>query len=82
MSVYRYIHYIILLLHHHHYGHTLLLHHHHYGHTTQEEYYATHQCFLTARSLFLLVWNVTDGEAGLLSLQPWLENIEVHMNVH
>ena len=43
----------------------------------QEEYYATHQCFLTNRSLFLLVWNVMDGEAGLLSLRPWLENIEV-----
>ena len=43
----------------------------------QEEYYATHQCFLTKRSLFLLVWNVKDGEAGLLSLRPWLENIEV-----
>jgi GTPase SAR1 family protein len=42
----------------------------------QEEYYATHQCFLTNRSLFLLVWNVMDGEAGLLSLRPWLENIE------
>ena len=23
----------------------------------QEEYYATHQCFLTKRSLYLLVWN-------------------------
>ena len=47
----------------------------------QEEYYATHQCFLTNRSLFLLVWNVMDGEAGLLSLRPWLENIEVHVYI-
>ena len=44
---------------------------------SQEEYYATHQCFLTNRSLFLLVWNAVDGEAGLLSLRFWLENIEV-----
>ncbi len=43
----------------------------------QEEYYATHQCFLTSRSLFLLVWSIEDGEAGLQSLRPWLENIEV-----
>ena len=42
----------------------------------QEEYYATHQCFLTKRSLYILVWNVQDGEEGLLSLRPWLENIE------
>ncbi len=42
----------------------------------QAEYYATHQCFLTKRSLYILVWDVTDGEQGLLDLQPWLENIE------
>lgn len=42
----------------------------------QEEYYATHQCFLTNRSLYLLVWNVEDGEEGLRRLRPWLENIE------
>ena len=42
----------------------------------QEEYYATHQCFLTNRSLYLLVWNIQDGEKGLRSLKPWLENIE------
>lgn len=42
----------------------------------QEEYYATHQCFLTRRSLYLLLWNVMDGEEGLRSLKSWLENIE------
>ena len=42
----------------------------------QEEYYATHQCFLTKRSLYLLLWNVIDGEKGLQRLKPWLENIE------
>ena len=49
---------------------------------TQEEYYATHQCFLTSRSLFLLVWNIEDGEAGLQALRPWLENIEVGNSKH
>ena len=43
----------------------------------QEEYYATHQCFLTQRSLYVLVWNVQMKEAGLESIKPWLENIGV-----
>ena len=41
----------------------------------QEEYYATHQCFLTERSLYLLVWNITHGEEGIRELKPWLDNI-------
>ena len=41
----------------------------------QEEYYATHQCFLTKRSLYLLLWNIKDGEEGVKMLRPWLENI-------
>ena len=54
---------------------------HFFGHffQHQEEYYATHQCFLTNRSLYLLIWNVEDGKAGLHSLKPWLENIEVRV---
>ena len=43
----------------------------------QEEYYATHQCFLSKRSLYLLVWNVTEGDAGVADLKPWLNNISV-----
>ena len=43
----------------------------------QKEYYATHQCFLSKRSLYLLVWNVTEGEAGINDLKPWLSNISV-----
>ena len=41
----------------------------------QEEYYATHQVFLSKRSLYLAVWNVTNGEKGILELKPWLNNI-------
>ena len=41
----------------------------------QEEYYATHQCFLTERSLYLLVWNITHGEEGVRELKPWLDSI-------
>lgn len=42
----------------------------------QEEYYPIHQCFLSKRSLYLLVWSVQDGEAGVRRLKTWLENIE------
>ena len=41
----------------------------------QKEYYATHQCFLSQNSLYLLVWNVTEGDAGIADLEPWLNNI-------
>ena len=41
----------------------------------QEEYYATHQVFLSTRSLYLAVWNVTEGVYGINELKPWLDNI-------
>ena len=41
----------------------------------QEEYYATHQCFMTERSLYLVLWNIMDGEKGINELRPWLDNI-------
>ena len=41
----------------------------------QEEYYATHQCFLSERSLYLLLFNLKDGNAGVEELSPWLNNI-------
>lgn len=47
----------------------------------QEEYYATHQCFLTQRSLYILVWNAQHKEKGLDSLRPWLENIGVREKI-
>ncbi|ELU16154.1 hypothetical protein CAPTEDRAFT_163864, partial [Capitella teleta] len=42
----------------------------------QREYYATHQYFLSKRSLYLVVWKVTEGERGLHSLLQWLVNIQ------
>ena len=42
----------------------------------QEEYYATHQCFLSQRSLYLLVWNVEERDEGIASLKPWLDNLQ------
>jgi len=32
----------------------------------QEDYYATHQCFLSQRSLFLLIWDARELENGEL----------------
>ncbi|VDK83805.1 unnamed protein product [Litomosoides sigmodontis] len=42
----------------------------------QREYYATHQYFLSRRSLYVLVWKVTDGETALPDLRQWLVNIQ------
>ena len=41
----------------------------------QEDYYSTHQCFLSQRSLYLLLFNLKDGDKGVQELKPWLNNI-------
>ena len=43
----------------------------------QREYYATHQYFLSPRSLYLVMWSLIDGEQGVEGLQQWLINIQV-----
>ena len=43
----------------------------------QEVYYATHQCFLSRNTLYLVVWNMTEGEQGIDYLRPWLLNVQV-----
>ena len=43
----------------------------------QREYYATHQYFLSPRSLYLVMWSIIDGERGVEGLQQWLINIQV-----
>ncbi|KAB7496364.1 Leucine-rich repeat serine/threonine-protein kinase 1 [Armadillidium nasatum] len=42
----------------------------------QKEYYATHQYFLSKRSLYLVVWNICDGEKGVEEILQWLVNIQ------
>lgn len=42
----------------------------------QREYYATHQYFLSKRSIYLVVWKITDGEKGVEGLHSWLLNIQ------
>ncbi|KAK9885098.1 hypothetical protein WA026_009320 [Henosepilachna vigintioctopunctata] len=42
----------------------------------QKEYYATHQYFLSKRSLYLVVWKITDGQRGISEILQWLVNIQ------
>ncbi|XP_071748491.1 leucine-rich repeat serine/threonine-protein kinase 1 isoform X2 [Lepeophtheirus salmonis] len=42
----------------------------------QTEYYSTHQYFLSRRSLYLVVWNIVDGEKGMSEIEQWLINIQ------
>lgn len=42
----------------------------------QREYYATHQYFLSPRSLYLVMWSIIEGERGVEGLQQWLINIQ------
>ena len=39
-------------------------------------YQCTHKCFLTYRSVFVCVWDVTEGKEGLQRLTPWLRSIQ------
>ena len=41
----------------------------------EKEYYAIHQCFLSQRSLYLLLFNLKHGDKGVEELRPWLNNI-------
>ena len=41
----------------------------------QKEYYSTHQCFLSKRSMYLLVFNLTHSDRGVQEMKPWLNNI-------
>jgi len=45
----------------------------------QHEYYNNHHYFLSARSIFLVVWNVVDGERGVLGLEFWLRSLKAHL---
>ena len=42
----------------------------------QQEYYATHQYFLSKRSLYLVLWKIIDGEKGVEGIHRWLVNIQ------
>uniref|UniRef100_A0A8D9E2H8 non-specific serine/threonine protein kinase n=1 Tax=Cacopsylla melanoneura TaxID=428564 RepID=A0A8D9E2H8_9HEMI len=42
----------------------------------QREYYATHQYFLSKRSLYLVVWKIPDGQTAIDEILQWLVNIQ------
>lgn len=42
----------------------------------QQEFYATHRYFLSRRSMYLVVWRLTDGISGIQGIQQWLVNIQ------
>lgn len=41
----------------------------------QEDYYATHQVFLSTLALYILVWNMTEQLDGVQQLEGWLDTI-------
>ena len=42
----------------------------------QEDFYSTHQCFLSSRALYLAVYDASRGPEDLESLRSWLLNIK------
>ncbi|XP_055999651.1 leucine-rich repeat serine/threonine-protein kinase 2-like isoform X2 [Ostrea edulis] len=42
----------------------------------QEEFYSTHQCYLSNRALYLVVCNIKEGSSEIERLKPWLCNIQ------
>ena len=47
--------------------------------SNQEGYDATYHCFLSKRSMYLLLWNVTEGDDGVSSLKPFLDSISTQV---
>ena len=43
--------------------------------TGKDECYAAQQCFLSERTIYLLVWNVTEEDVGVTDLKPWFNII-------
>lgn len=41
----------------------------------EEDYYATHQCFLSECSLYLLLWDMQLKEKGVKDLEHWLDTL-------
>ncbi|XP_070193267.1 leucine-rich repeat serine/threonine-protein kinase 2-like isoform X2 [Littorina saxatilis] len=41
----------------------------------QEDFYSTHQCFLSNRTLYLVVYDISLGTEEVDKLKPWLANI-------
>ena len=45
----------------------------------QHSYYHNHHYFLSARSVFLVVWNVLETQKGVDGLEFWLKSLKAHL---
>ena len=45
----------------------------------QHEYYNNHHYFLTARTVFLVLWKMNEGEQGLKGLEFWFRSLAAHL---
>ena len=46
----------------------------------EERYSVINQCFLSQHSLFLLLFNLKDGDDGVLELKSWLDNLALRVS--
>ena len=42
----------------------------------KEEYFPAYQCFMCQRSIYIVVWDITEGDIGVKGLEKWLQCIE------
>jgi len=47
----------------------------------QHDYYNNHHYFLQARTVFLVLWKMSDEENGLKGLEFWLRSLASHLPV-
>jgi len=45
----------------------------------QHDYYNNHHYFLSTRTVFLVLWKMSDGEKGLQGLDFWFKSLAVHL---
>jgi len=45
----------------------------------QHDYYNNHHHFLTGRSVFMVLWKMSEGEAGLKGLEFWLRSLSARL---
>ena len=45
----------------------------------QHDYYNSHHYFLQARTVFLVLWKMSEGNDGLKSLEFWFRSLSIHL---
>ena len=46
----------------------------------QNDYYNNHQFFLSTRTVFLVLWKISQGEEGLQGLEFWFRSLTTHLS--